>query len=88
MLLGTSVEEQHQNISESILLVTGTETEEYFEPSDTGMSCFKKQTEKNIPLFLKKTHIFFLNCCKDFLIYITVTNSKAKLKISSFFIIL
>lgn len=58
MLLGTSVEEQHQNISESILLVTGTETDEYFEPLDIGMSCLKK---KDSPLFLKKTfHIFFL----------------------------
>lgn len=31
-------EEQHQNISESLLLVTGTETEEYFGPLDTGKS--------------------------------------------------
>lgn len=62
MLLGTSVEEQHQNISESILLVTGTETEEYFEPLDTGMSCFKKKKnkEKEVPLFLK--NISFLSC--------------------------
>lgn len=38
MLLRTSVEEQHQSISESLLLVTGTETEEYFGPLDTGKS--------------------------------------------------
>lgn len=56
MLLGTSVEEQHQNISESILLVTGTETDEYFEPLDIGMSCLKK---KIAHYFLKKHFIFF-----------------------------
>ena len=75
MLLWTSVEVQHQNISESILLATGTETEEYYEPLDIGMFCLKK---KRYPITSWKTfHTFSLLIAeKKNLIYIIVTNSK------------